>query len=75
MIVIYIVGMAGSSGTSVLFFRTYLGRGVYQTVLGMAGSSGTSVLFSRTYLGKADYRGCLVYCRYGWKQRYKYFIL
>ena len=44
-------------------------------IVGMAGSKDTSVLFSRTYLGRGDYHGCLVYCRYVWKQRYKYFIL
>ena len=26
---VYIIGMAGSSGTSVLFFGAYLGRGDY----------------------------------------------
>ena len=70
--------MAGSSGTSVLFSRSYLGRCDYHDclyIVGMAGSNNTSVLFSRTYLGRGGYHGCLVYCKYGWKQHYKCFIL
>ena len=54
MTVLYIVGMYGSSGTSVLFSRPTCGGVITMTVLyivGMAGSSGTSILFSRTYLG------------------------
>ena len=44
-------------------------------IVGMAGSSGTSVLFSGAYLGRGDNHGCFVNRMYGWKQRYKCFIL